>query len=70
MNTRKLKGKMAEMEYTQERLAKKIGIGATSFGARLSGKKELLRREVVELKKLLRLNEREFIDVFFEEVKD
>lgn len=70
MNERKLRGKIVEAGYTHEELAKEIGIGAWSFSERVNGKKEFLRRELSQLKKLLHLNEREFIDIFFAEVKD
>lgn len=49
MNMNALKGKIAESGYTQERLAKEIGISAQSLSRKITGKREFRLNEITAI---------------------
>ncbi len=51
----KLRGKMSETGYSQERLAEAIGIAPTSLNLKLAGKREFTRIEIEMIFRLLKL---------------
>lgn len=53
MNVNLLKGKMAEKQITQVILASKIGMSENSLSRKMSGKREFRLSEVVEICKVL-----------------
>jgi DNA-binding XRE family transcriptional regulator len=65
MNTAKLKGKFAECGLTREEVAKILGINRSTLLRKLNGDKEFSRSEIQTLKDNLKLNEKEFLDIFF-----
>ncbi|RRD39293.1 DUF739 domain-containing protein [Leptotrichia sp. OH3620_COT-345] len=65
MNADKLKGKIKEKRFNYKTLANKIGIGETSMTQKLNKKQPLLLREVKRLRKILNLDDKETIEIFF-----
>ena len=61
----KLLGRMKECGFTQERLAKAIGIGETSLNLRLNGKLDFKRREMVDICDQLKIPYEQVGDYFF-----
>lgn len=53
MNVNLLKGKMAEKQFTQGLLAEKIGISENSLSRKMLGKREFRLSEMVEICKVL-----------------
>ena len=49
MNTNILKGKMAEKGYTQEKLAKEVGISTNSMSRKLLGERQFRLGEVIKI---------------------
>lgn len=53
MNSNLLRGKIAEKGYTQEKLAKEVGISSNSLSRKLLGKREFTLTEVVSICRVL-----------------
>lgn len=65
----KIYGKIVELGMTQEIASAKIGVSISRFNAKLWGRNgaEWTRREMMQLKKLLKLSDKEFLAIFFSE---
>lgn len=64
-NYSKLLGKIREQGYTQETLAKKIGLSACSMNLTLNNKREFRQDEILELGKLLDIEPDDYGAYFF-----
>lgn len=64
MNYNKLKGMMREKNYSQKRLAEKLGISEQSLNSKLNGKTQFLILEVIIIINILRIENPSLI--FFE----
>ena len=64
-NYSKLLGKIRERGYTQETLAKKIGLSACSMNLTLNNKREFRQDEILELGKLLEIEPDDYGSYFF-----
>lgn len=60
----KLLGRMREMGYTQERLAKAIGISETTFNLAVNNKRDFRQDEILKLSRALDVPTAE-IDTYF-----
>ena len=60
----KLKGKMAEQNISQEKMAKNLGITVQSFNAKLNGRSHFRLEEVVKITEILSLKDP--VDIFFD----
>lgn len=58
----KLKGRMREMGYSQEKLAKEVGISVASLQNKLSGKSDFRLKEMKTISLLLKICPN---DIFF-----
>jgi len=58
----KLKGRMREMGYSQEKLAKEVGISSASLQNKLSGKSDFRLKEMKTISLLLKISPN---DIFF-----
>lgn len=65
MNTNMLKGKMTENGFTQEKLAKAVGISTNSLSRKLLGERQFRLGEVVKICELLKIDDPR--DIFFTE---
>lgn len=67
MKTNLLKGKMRENALTQDDVANKMGISLSRFNAKLNqrGGAELLLGELVEIKRILKLDTKQMDEIFF-----
>ncbi len=63
MNSNLLRGKIAEKGYTQEKLAKEVGISSNSLSRKLLGKREFTLTEVVSICKVLDIADP--VNIFF-----
>lgn len=63
MNTNILKGKMTEKGYTQEKLAKAVGISTNSMSRKLLGERQFRLGEVVKICEVLEIDDPR--DIFF-----
>ena len=63
MNTNILKGKMIEKGYTQEGLAKAVGISTNSMSRKLLGTRQFRLGEVVKICEVLDIDDPR--DIFF-----
>lgn len=63
MSFDKLKGKMAEIKMSQEKLSKCLGITVQSLNAKLNGRSQFTLEEVVKITK--ELNIKDPVDIFF-----
>jgi DNA-binding XRE family transcriptional regulator len=59
INTPKLKGRMAEHDYTQETLAKALNMSRAGFNQKLNNKprNQFTVEQVYEMRKLLKIND-------------
>lgn len=57
MDINKLKGVMVEKEYTQAKLAKKIGISVQSLNAKLNKRQQFTLDEVVKISSILNIED-------------
>lgn len=64
MNGNYLKGKMAERGYTQDRLAKEIGVSAQTIGRKVSGERQFTVREANAIASVLQLTPAQAVDIF------
>lgn len=53
MNCNKIKGKMRELEYTQNKLAKELDITVQTLNAKLNGRSDFTLKELLKLKVIL-----------------
>ncbi len=58
----KLKGRMREMGYSQEKLAKEVGISSASLQNKLSGKSDFRLKEMKTISLVLKISPN---DIFF-----
>ncbi len=65
MNVEKLRGKKAEIGFTYEVIAKKIGTGITATKMKFNGKVPFKQPEMKKLKSVLNLTDTEIIEIFF-----
>lgn len=63
MNTNVLKGKMVEKGFTQESLAKAVGISTNSMSRKLLGERQFRLGEVVRICEVLEIDDPR--DIFF-----
>lgn len=63
MNGNLLRGKIVEKGYTQEKLAKEVGISSNSLSRKLLGKREFTLTEVVSICKILGITDP--VNIFF-----
>lgn len=69
VNIQKLRGKMIEKGFTQEKLSNKLGINKSTLNRKLkAGGSSLLINEVHLIAKELELSEQECTDIFFDQV--
>lgn len=64
-NYSKLLGRIREMGYTQESLAKSIGLGATSLNLTLNNKRDFRQDEIVRIANCLGISAIEYEAYFF-----
>lgn len=64
MSFDKLKGKMAEVRMSQEKLSKCLGITVQTLNAKLNGRSQFTLEEVIKITK--ELNIKDPVDIFFE----
>lgn len=57
INTNKLKGKMAENGFTQEKLANALGISHHTMNRKILGTSEFTVGEVVKICEILKIND-------------
>ena len=57
VNTNKLKGAIKEAGYTQEEVAKKLGIDRKSFNRKVNGKSDFWIKEVIDLCDILKIGD-------------
>lgn len=67
VNTRKLKGKMVEMDINVENLSEKMGINKATLYRKLDSENFTVN-EVSVIASALELNKEEMIDIFFADV--
>ena len=53
LNCNKIKGKMRELEYTQDKLAKEMDITVQTLNAKLNGRSDFTLKELLKLKDIL-----------------
>jgi DNA-binding XRE family transcriptional regulator len=63
MDANKLKGLMVEKKYTQLKLARELKLSAQSLNAKLNGRNQFTLNEVVEISKILSIEDPR--DIFF-----
>ena len=63
MNANMLRGKMAENGFTQEQLAKAVGISTNSLSRKLLGERQFRLGEVVKICEVLKIDDPR--DIFF-----
>ena len=66
-NYNKLRGRIKEKGYTQEDIAKKIGIAESTFSLRLNNQSLFIQDEINEIIKILEIPAEEIKPYFFEE---
>ena len=66
MNLDKLRGRLVEKRYTQEKIAVKLGLSLRSVNRRLTSQKPLNNNEIPKLKKLLNLSNDEVAEIFLD----
>lgn len=66
-NYNKLRGRIKEKGYTQEDIAKKIGIAESTFSLRLNNQSLFIQDEINEIIKILDIPAEEIKPYFFEE---
>lgn len=64
-NYSKLLGRIRERGYTQDALAREIGLGATSFNLTLNNKREFRQDEIVRVAGVLGIPPAEYEAYFF-----
>lgn len=64
-NYSKLSGRMRECGYTQEKLAKAVGISATSMNLTLNNKRNFRQDEILKVGKILDIPTAELESYFF-----
>lgn len=64
MDSNKLKGKMREKNYTQKTMAIKLGITQQSFNAKINKRTQFTLNEVVEIVRILDIDNP--VAIFFE----
>lgn len=64
MNRNKLKGKIMEHQFTQEKLAGLLGISVQSLNAKLNGRRKFNLDEVVSITQILNIENP--VEIFFE----
>lgn len=62
MNLKKLKGAMAEKDFTQSKLASMLGLSLKSFSAKINGKTEFKVNELAKISKILDVDPSIFFD--------
>ncbi len=67
MQINKLKAKMVELGYTQEDIAKQIGLSNSSLNLRMTERVDFKLPEIVDLQKVLNLTNDDVIAIFFED---
>ena len=65
VNTNKLKAKMVEKGYTQEQLAREMGISSAAFSRRMANVSDFAVGEVGVLIEILDIAESELVPIFF-----
>lgn len=63
----KLRGKIREKGYTQEEIAKKIGIDKSTLSLRLNNQSLFIQDEIFEMVKILDISAEEIKPYFFKE---
>lgn len=63
MDANKLKGLMVEKKYTQLKLSRELGLSVQSLNAKLNGRNQFTLDEVVEISKILNIEDPR--DIFF-----
>lgn len=66
MNLDKLRGRLVEKRYTQEKIASKLGLSLRSVNRRLTKQKPFNNNEISKLKKLLNLSNDEVAEIFLD----
>ena len=64
VNTPKIKGRMAELNYTQQNLAKALGISASTVSQKINGNRPLFLDEADVLAELLKVDNEHFREFF------
>jgi transcriptional regulator with XRE-family HTH domain len=65
MNPNMLKGKLKERALTQEQAADLLGMGLSTFNAKVNGRTEFSLGELQALKRMLALSARQVDQIFF-----
>lgn len=66
MNLDKLRGRLVEKRYTQEKIAVKLGLSLRSVNRRVTSQKPFNNNEISKLKKLLNLSNDEVAEIFLD----
>lgn len=65
VNTNKLQGIMRERKQTIASLSNAINLSKTGLFNKIHGKREFVCSEMLEIKKILNLTEKDFMQIFF-----
>lgn len=65
INTRKIKGRMVELDISQQDAAKGLGISLPTFNQKLNGRKDFKIGEVQEFVNLLKIADEDVAEYFF-----
>lgn len=66
MQVRKIRSKMLELGYTQQKLAEALGITVQTLNAKLNGRSRLSLDEAISINKILKFDDP--VKIFFEDV--
>ena len=67
MNVRKLKAAMVIEGLTAGQVQKEIGIGKSAWYRKLNGTSQFTQEEIGKIRKMLRLTDRQTIEIFFDD---
>jgi cyanate lyase len=65
INKQRLKGKIVEKDLSYKNICNKLGIGLSTFYAKLNGKTEFTLKEGYELATMLDFNSEDVLNIFF-----
>lgn len=67
-NLQELKNKRLCLNFTQKDLANKIDISTKSYNQKENGKKDFTRVEIIKIASCLRLNKKDILKIFFDDL--
>ena len=65
MQPNKFKAKMVEMGITSNQLSKMLKVATSTLSLKINGKSDFSATEIKELIPILKLDEKEVLDIFF-----